>query len=118
MTLVVKTGHTSLLVRDAFRQPLAELELGAVQASLRKPTPSVLQLYCGIQISAWSYNAAISAWEPVLESWDLIVKVDANQQETVSSVSSRPCLWIDDHVSCPVSGLVLCRDGISEECGV
>lgn len=76
--MVVRTGHTSLLVRDAFRQPLAELELGAIEASLRKPTQAVFQFYCGIQVSAWSFNSTIPAWEPVLESWDLIVKVDAN----------------------------------------
>lgn len=83
LNIVIKTGHTSLLLRDALRRPLAELELGAVQASLRRPTQTVMQFYCGIYISAWSYNPTISAWEPVLESWDLIVKVDANRDSQV-----------------------------------
>lgn len=92
--MVIKTGHTSLLLRDALRRPLAELELGAVQASLRRPTQTVMQFYCGIYISAWSYNPTISAWEPVLESWDLIVKADANRSSQVEAfilaVSLRP----------------------------
>ena len=84
--MVVRTGHTSLLLRDALRRPLAEVELGAVQASLRRSTAAVMQFYCGIHISAWSFNPNISAWEPVLESWDLIVKVDANKRG-----QARPC---------------------------
>lgn len=92
--MVIKTGHASLLLRDALRRPLAELELGAVQASLRRPTPSVMQFYCGIHISAWSYNPTISAWEPVLESWDLIVKVDANRESQVKPTHKSPtCLF-------------------------
>lgn len=87
MDVVVRTGHTSLLLRDALRRPLAELELGAVQASLRRPTAAVMQLYAGIHISAWSFNPTISAWEPVLESWDLIIKMDANKSPQVPSVS-------------------------------
>ena len=42
--MVVKTGHTSLLLRDALRRPLAEVELGAVQASVRRPTEDVMQV--------------------------------------------------------------------------
>lgn len=89
LNIVVKTGHTSLLLRDALRRPLAELELGAVQASLRRPTQTVMQFYCGIYISAWSFNPNISAWEPVLESWDLIVKIDANKSSQVGLKPSK-----------------------------
>lgn len=28
--------------------------------------------------SAWSYNAIIQAWEPILEPWKLIFKADMN----------------------------------------
>ena len=49
-----------------------------------------LQFYCGIHISAWSYNPTVSAWEPVLESWDLIVKLDANKSAQVPHPSYRP----------------------------
>ena len=104
MTLVVKTGHTSVLVRNAFKQPLAELELGAIQASVRKPTPAVLQFYCGIQVSAWSFNSRIAAWEPVLESWDLIVKVDANSGSTVRHPCALPAIIIDSRLACPRTG--------------
>ena len=91
LNIVVKTGHTSLLLRDALRRPLAELELGAVQASLRRPTQTVMQFYCGIYVSAWSFNPNISAWEPVLESWDLIVKVDANKNSQVGTSCHHMC---------------------------
>ena len=85
MDVVVKTGQTSLLLRDALRRPLAELEMGAIQASLRRVSATVMQFYCGISVSAWSFNPVVSAWEPLLESWNLIVKMDANKSPTVSS---------------------------------
>ena len=36
MNIVLKTGATSLLLRDALRRPLAEIELGEVDASVRR----------------------------------------------------------------------------------
>lgn len=36
MNIVLKTGATSLLLRDALRRPLAEVELGEVDASVRR----------------------------------------------------------------------------------
>ena len=36
------------------------------------------QAYVGVLVSAWSYNALIAAWEPILEPWDLILKADLN----------------------------------------
>jgi hypothetical protein len=101
LNMVVKTGHTSLLLRDALRRPLAELELGAVQASVRRPTDSVMQFYCGIQISAWSYNPTISAWEPVLESWDLIIKLDSNKGGQASPLPPPLSLSPSPHISTP-----------------
>lgn len=112
--MVIKTGHTSLLLRDALRRPLAELELGAVQASLRRPTQSVMQLYCGIHISAWSYNPTITAWEPVLESWDLIVKVDANHDPQVRLVWS--CKLDSHRFVSSLLHLEFCHDRPCKKC--
>lgn len=44
MNVVVKTGSTSVLLRDALRRPLAELELGGVKAGLRKLPKGVMQV--------------------------------------------------------------------------
>ncbi len=32
----------------------------------------------GVLTSAWNYNAIIQAWEPILEPWKLIFKMDIN----------------------------------------
>ena len=85
LNVVLKMGQTSVLVRDALRRPLAELELGALEAGLRRIDGGVMQAYLGIHISAWSFNPVIPAWEPILESWNLIIKLDAN-----SSAAVRP----------------------------
>ncbi|KAK9819963.1 hypothetical protein WJX72_004515 [[Myrmecia] bisecta] len=78
LNVVIKTGATSILVRDALRRPLLELELSAIEAGLRRLSSSAMQAYMGFTTSLWSYNATITAWEPVIEPWDLIVKADTN----------------------------------------
>ena len=45
MNVVVKAGSTSVLLRDALRRPLAELELGGVKAGLRKLPKGVMQVW-------------------------------------------------------------------------
>ena len=42
--MVVRTGHTSLLLRDALRRPLLEVELGEVESGLRRLSGNVLQV--------------------------------------------------------------------------
>ena len=44
MNVVVKAGSTSVLLRDALRRPLAELELGGVKAGLRSLPKGVVQV--------------------------------------------------------------------------
>ncbi len=41
----------------------------------------------GVLTSAWSYNAVIQAWEPILEPWKLIVKMDMNTSGIVRPIS-------------------------------
>ncbi|KAK9834254.1 hypothetical protein WJX81_000411 [Elliptochloris bilobata] len=78
INVVLKSGASSLLVRDALRRPLAELELGEVSAGLSRSPPAVMQAYLGVRLSVWSYNALVTTWEPVLEPWDVIAKADLN----------------------------------------
>ncbi len=47
MNIVLKTGASSLLLRDALRRPLAEIELGEVDASLRKVDGNVTRVCAG-----------------------------------------------------------------------
>ena len=44
LNVVVRTGHTSLLLRDALRRPLLEVELGEVESGLRRLSGNVLQV--------------------------------------------------------------------------
>jgi hypothetical protein len=37
----------------------------------------------GVLTSAWSYNAPIQAWEPVLEPWDIILNMNVNTSAMV-----------------------------------
>ena len=46
--MVLKSGASSLLVRDAMRRPLAELELGEVSAGLSRSSPAVMQVLGGM----------------------------------------------------------------------
>ncbi len=66
MSVVLRLGAAQLLVRDALRRPLAQLELGEVDAGLQRRGSSVMQAHLGVRICAWTYNAVITAWEPCL----------------------------------------------------
>ena len=44
MNMVLKAGSMSVLLRDALRRPLLELELGALEASLRSMPKGVTQV--------------------------------------------------------------------------
>ena len=76
--MVARIGRTSLLLRDALRVPLLELDLGAVEAGVQGPSQTVLQAYAGFSLSLWSYNVALRAWEPVVEPWQGVALCDAN----------------------------------------
>jgi len=71
LNVVLKTGASSLLVRDALRRPLAELELGAVSAGLRRSTPAVLQARPAVSLcrplaggSCRHARVTATAWKP------------------------------------------------------
>lgn len=88
LSFVVKAGATSVLLRDALRRPLAEVELGSLQASLSRLSGSVSQAYLGVQVAVWSFNAPIGAWEPILEPWNLILNADVNTSKQVGQPSA------------------------------
>lgn len=71
-------GRACLLLRDAFRVPLLELDLGGVDAGVQGPSHTVVQAYAGFSLSLWSYNGSLRAWEPVIEPWQGIALCDAN----------------------------------------
>ena len=54
-----------------------------MQQGLLSYPPHVLQAYAGLQTSLWSYNSQIRSWEPVMEPWNTIIKLEANSTETV-----------------------------------
>lgn len=54
MNIVLKTGASSLLLRDALRRPLAEIELGEVDASLRRVDKNVTRVRFHDAMYLWS----------------------------------------------------------------
>ena len=69
LNVVVRTGHTSLLLRDALRRPLLEVELGEVESGLRRLSGNVLQvgLLC-MQCSAEISNLTVAGMQDTLSS--------------------------------------------------
>lgn len=59
MNMVLKAGSTSVLLRDALRRPLAELELGGVKAGLRSLPTGVTQVCCSLQELCAAINHTI-----------------------------------------------------------
>lgn len=44
LNMVINVGHINLLLRDALRRPLLEVELGDVKTGLRRLSGNVLQV--------------------------------------------------------------------------
>lgn len=42
-----------------------------------------VQAYIGFRSSIWSFNPVVAAWEPVMEPWDIILKLDVNPSPLV-----------------------------------
>lgn len=70
MNIVLKTGASSLLLRDALRRPLAEIELGEVDASLRRVDSNVtrvrLTMPCTCAIGYDTVCDGVAVWQPAL----------------------------------------------------
>jgi hypothetical protein len=99
-----------------------ELELGDTLAVLRRLSPKVMQVLqplaiitpatgcqgivnscnvdnvalpqasLGLRSSLWSYNPMLTAWEPVIEPWDVIVKLDSNRSNEVGGWHAKAML--------------------------
>lgn len=44
MNIVLKTGSTKVLLKDALRRPLLEVELGEIMAVIHRPSSTLLQV--------------------------------------------------------------------------
>lgn len=42
------------------------------------------QASLGVRSSLWSYNPLLTAWEPVIEPWGVLLKLDSNRGHEVS----------------------------------
>ena len=87
LNVVINTGDTTILLSDALRRSLMEIELGRINAGMARLPISVLQAHLHVQISIWSYNSVIESWEPVMEPWGLLTKLELNRMSEVCSFS-------------------------------
>lgn len=77
------TGPVSIQVKDAKLIPIVEIEMHS---------PSVIATTCGevtkshfsLDVSLWSYNSMLKAWEPMLESTQLVMHYDHNSSGKVN----------------------------------
>lgn len=93
MTDVVRTMRASftasgcnVVLCDALYVPVLELEVTGMTAGLDSPRDSVYTCNVGATMGLWSYNALIRAWEPVMEPWTHVIKVEANMLQQVRGV--------------------------------
>jgi hypothetical protein len=60
-----------------------------VEAGVRGPSQAVVQAYLGFKLGVWAYHAAVRAWEPVMEPWDVIAQCAANSGTRVGGGLGR-----------------------------
>lgn len=94
LNVVINSGDTTLLLSDALRRSLMQIELGKINAGMSSLPTSVLQAHLDVQVSIWSFNSVIESWEPVMEPWGLLTKLELNRTSQVS------CCWLCETPAC------------------
>lgn len=92
---VIRSSKITAIAFDAFQSPLAKAEISSAEAGIRGYSANVIQTYIGFQPSISVFNRTVSAWEPVLEPFDAIVKIDSNLLDKVSSDGHYICRFFD-----------------------
>lgn len=82
---VIRTRSWNVTFYDSFRVPILKSSIGNVESGIRGYSKQVVQSYGGFQPSLSAYNSKIGCWEPIIEPFDAIVKVDANFTGEISS---------------------------------
>lgn len=61
----------------------------------------VVQASLGLRSSLWSCNPMLAAWEPVIEPWDVIIKLDSNRGQEVdkTAASQSTVIFVARHTS-------------------
>lgn len=89
---VIRSSNLTAVAFDAFQLPLAKAEIRSLESGIRGYSANVVQTYIGFQPAISVYNRTVSAWEPVLEPFDAIVKIDSNLLDKVSSYGYNVCI--------------------------
>ena len=86
----VKSIYTTFL--DTIGSPLLRFNLDSIETGIRGYSQEVIQSYSGFQPSLHTYHCAPGLWEPVIEPFDAIIKVDSNFTNQVGFSSAVPIM--------------------------
>ncbi len=85
VNVVVRARSFDIVFYDSFRMPILRSKINNIESGIRGYSQEVVQSYGGFQPSIMAYNSNASCWEPILEPFDAIIKVDANFKSEISS---------------------------------
>lgn len=68
----------NVVLCDSLYVPVLEMEVAGMTAGMDSPQASVFSCNVGATVGLWSYNGLVRAWEPVMEPWTHVIKVEAN----------------------------------------
>lgn len=83
----VKSIQTTFL--NTIGSPLLKFNVSSIESGIRGYSQEVIQSYGGFQPSLHTYNCSSGLWEPVIEPFDAIIKVDSNFTNQVSPSSAK-----------------------------
>jgi hypothetical protein len=83
----VKSIQTTFL--NTIGSPLLKFNVSSIESGIRGYSQEVIQSYGGFQPSLHTYNFSSGLWEPVIEPFDAIIKVDSNFTNQVSPSSAK-----------------------------
>lgn len=80
---VVKIKSLDMHLYDTFNAPTMQLTVKNIESGVRGYSTHLIQAYVGFKPSVSAYNKIVMAWEPVLEPFDAIIKMDCNFSKKV-----------------------------------
>lgn len=85
VNVVIRANSLDVIFYDSFRMPILRSTINNIESGIRGYSQEVVQSYGGFKPSLLAYNSKANSWEPILESFDAILKIDANFTREISS---------------------------------
>ena len=97
---VMKVSCLNFMFVDSFGIPTLQAGLQNIESGIRGYSKQIVQSYGGFKPCLKVYNCQFKAWEPILEDFDAIIKIDINFTKQVRTYIQQINVQITKLITC------------------